>query len=89
MEDVMENKELVKQMVKLHKTSFDNSFNMLATLQEQMEKMMDSLVLQAPWLPEDGKKVIGNLVETYKKGREDFKKLVDDGYKKVEDYLAK
>jgi hypothetical protein len=85
----MENKELVKQMVELHKTSFDNSFNMLITLQEQMEKMMNSFVDQAPWLPEDGKKAIGNLVDTYKKGREDFKKIVDDGYKKVEEFLAK
>jgi len=38
----MENKELVKQMVELHKTSFDNSFNMLVTLQDQMEKMVNS-----------------------------------------------
>jgi hypothetical protein len=88
-EEVMENKELVKQMVELHKTSFDNSFNMLVTLQEQMEKMMSSFVDQAPWLPAEGKKAITNLVNTYKKGREDFKKLVDDGYKKVDDFLAK
>ncbi|HVN72402.1 MAG TPA: hypothetical protein VMU10_10320 [Desulfomonilia bacterium] len=85
----MENKELVKQMVELHKTSFDNSFNMLITLQDQMEKMMNAFVDQAPWLPAEGKKTFVNLVSTYKKGREDFKKLVDDGYKKVEETLAK
>ncbi len=85
----MENKELVKQMVELQKTSFDNSFNMLVTIQDQMEKMVNSLVDQAPWLPGDGKKAFANLVGTYKKGREDFKKLVDDGYKKVEEYIAK
>jgi hypothetical protein len=50
---------------------------------------MNSFVDQAPWLPEEGKKVITNLAGTYKKGREDFRKLVNDGYKKVEDYLAK
>ena len=50
-EVTMENKELVKQMVELHKTSFDNSFNMLVTLQDQMEKMVNSFVDQAPWLP--------------------------------------
>ena len=85
----MENKEIVKQMVELHKTSFDNSFNMLITLQDQMEKMMNAFVDQAPWLPAEGKKTFVNLVSTYKKGREDFKKLVDDGYKKVEETLAK
>jgi hypothetical protein len=85
----MENKELVKQMVALHKTSFENSFKMLATLQEQMEKVLSSFVDQTPGLPEEGKKAIANLVGTYKKGREDFKKLVDDGYKKVDDFLGK
>ncbi|HPI92660.1 MAG TPA: hypothetical protein PLT09_12950 [Deltaproteobacteria bacterium] len=85
----MENKEIVKQMVDLHKTSFDNSFNMLVSLQDQMEKMVNTFVDQAPWLPAEGKKAIGNLVSTYKKGREDFRKLVDDGYRKVEDYIGK
>jgi len=85
----MDNKALVKQMVEMHKLSFDNGFTMLATLQEQMEKMVSSFVDQAPWLPEEGKKAIASLVGSYKKGREDFKKLVDDGYKKVEESLAK
>lgn len=52
----MENKELVKQMVALHKTSFDNSFNMLVNLQDQMEKMVNTFVDQASWLPADGKR---------------------------------
>jgi hypothetical protein len=83
----MENKELLKQMVDLQKTSFDNGFNMLVSLQDQMEKMVNTFVDQAPWLPAEGKKAFTNLVTTVKKGREDLKKLVDDGYKKVEDYI--
>jgi len=85
----MEKKELVKQMVALHKTSFDNSFNMLVNLQDQMEKMVNTFVDQASWLPADGKKAFSSLITTYKKGREDLKKLVDDGYRKVEDYIEK
>lgn len=85
----MENKALMKQMVDLHKTSFDNSFNMLVNLQDQMEKMMNTFVEQAPWLPAEGKKAIGTLITTCRKGRDDFKKLVDDGYRKVEDYIGK
>lgn len=83
----MENTELLKQMVDLHKTSFDNSFNMLVNLQDQMEKMVNTFVDQAAWLPAEGKKAIGNLVATYRKGRDDFKKLVDDGYRKVEEII--
>jgi hypothetical protein len=85
----MENKDMIKQMVMLHKTTFDNSFNMLTNLQDQMEKMVNNFADQAPWLPAEGKKAFANLVNTYKKGREDFKKLVDDGYKKVDEYIEK
>ncbi|HOS96509.1 MAG TPA: hypothetical protein PLR71_03320 [Deltaproteobacteria bacterium] len=85
----MENKELVKQMVNLQKTSFENGFNMLVSLQDQMEKMVNTFVDQAPWLPAEGKKALANLTATYKKGREDLKKLVDDGYRKVEEYIGK
>lgn len=85
----MENTELVKQMIDLHKTSFDSSFNMLVNLQDQMEKMVNTFVDQAAWLPGEGKKAIGNLVATYRKGRDDFKKLVDDGYRKVEEIITK
>ena len=85
----MENKELIKQMVDLHKTSFNTSFNMLINLQDQMEKMVNTFVDQAPWLPAEGKKAFATLISNYKKGREDFKKLVDDGYKKVEEYISK
>lgn len=85
----MENKELVKQMVSLQKTSFDNGFNMLVALQDQMEKMVNTFVDQSPWLPTEGRKAFANLITTYRKGREDLKKLVDDGYKKVEDYIGK
>ena len=32
-------KQLLKQMVDFNKTAFENSFNAMVTLQEQMEKM--------------------------------------------------
>ncbi len=80
--------ELAKQMIEFNKTTFDNSFSMMVMLQEQMEKTVSSFVEQAAWLPEDGRKVLGDWVSTYKKGREDFKKLVDESYKKVDAYFA-
>jgi hypothetical protein len=83
----MENKELMKQMVGLYKTSFDNSFNMLAAFQDQMEKMVHAFNGQAPWLPAESKEALNTLIGSYKTGREDFKKLVDEAYEKVEQYV--
>lgn len=80
--------ELAKQMIDFNKATFDNSFSMMVMLQEQMEKTVNTFAQQATWLPDEGRKVLGEWVSTYKKGREDFKKLVDESYKKVDSYFA-
>jgi len=43
---------------------------------------------QATWLPEQGKKALDEWVQTFKKGREEFKKAVDESFKKVEDFFT-
>ena len=85
----MNEKVLVKQMIDLHKTSFDNGFAMLFVIQDQMEKMVGSLIDHAGWLPEEGKKVLDTLLTNCRKGREDFKNLVDDGYMKAHEFFEK
>jgi len=85
----MENKQILKQMVNFNKTIFDNAFNAMQTAQNQGEKMLTSLLDQAAWLPEDGKKTVTDWVKSYQKGCENFKSTVDEQYKKVEDFLEK
>jgi hypothetical protein len=51
---------------------------------EQNEKMANSLLDQATWMPEEGKKALTEWMKSYKKGCEDFKKIVDQNYKNVE-----
>ena len=84
----MEQKEVLKQMIAFNKTAFDNSFNAMVMVQEQTETMVNTFLVQSTWLPDEGKKAIGEWVKAYKKGREDFKKLVDQSYKRVEDFFA-
>ena len=79
---------IFKQMITFNKTAFDNSFNALVTLQEQTEKMVNAFLDQATWLPEEGKKVTLDWIKAYKKGCEDFKKVVDENFKRVEDFMA-
>ncbi len=85
----MDPKQMTKQMIDFNKTAFDNTFNAMMVLQDQTEKMVSMYMEQAPWFPEEGKKLINEWVRAYKKGREDFKGIVDANYKKVEDYFAK
>jgi uncharacterized protein YggL (DUF469 family) len=83
----MDQKHLFKQIIDFQKTSFDNSFHALATLQEQGEAMITASLKQAGWLPEEGKKAVMEWLEAYKKARTEFKNTVDGNYKKVEKFF--
>ena len=84
----MEPNLLLKQMLEFNKTAFDNSFTAMLTIQEQNAKMVDTFVEQATWMPEEGKKLIRDWVNAYKKGCQDFKKTADENYKKVDEFFA-
>ena len=84
----MDQKAVMKQMIDFNKTTFDNTFNAMVTLQDQTEKMFSTSLEQATWLPEEGKKVINDWIKAYKRGCEDFKKLVDENFAKVEEYFT-
>lgn len=84
----MEQKKLFKQMIDFQKATFDNSFNAMSTLQEQGEKMVDTFLEQAAWLPKEGKKAISDWINAYKEGRTKFKETVEDNFKKVEEYFS-
>ena len=85
----MDQKQLFKQMFDFNKATFDNTFNAMVMLQEQTERMTSTMLDQATWLPEEGRKAVTDWVDAYKKGRENFKKMIDDSFKKVEEYFNK
>ena len=85
----MEPLQIAKQLIEFNKSSFDNTFTAMMLLQEQTEKMVNSFLSQANWLPEEARKVLDEWLASYKKGRDDFKKTVDESFQKVEEYFAK
>jgi polyhydroxyalkanoate synthesis regulator phasin len=87
-EIIMDPKQIAKQMVDFNKTAFDNSFNAMAIVQDQAEKMFNSMMEQTAFFPEEGKKLINDWIKTCKKGREEFKETADENFKKVEIYFA-
>jgi hypothetical protein len=84
----MDTGKMAKQMLDFHKATFDNTFNAMVMLQDQTEKMVNAFLDQATWLPEEGKRVIDEWLSAYKKGREDFRSMVDENFKKVDDFFA-
>lgn len=84
----MEQNQIIKQMVAFNQATFNNSFNALVLLQDQFERVAQTAIDQADWLPAEGQKAIDSWVEAYKTGRDNYKKYMDDSYQKVEQYLA-
>lgn len=84
----MEQTQVFKQMLDLNKMVFDNAYNSMVMFQDQLENMAGAALVKAPWIPEDGRKVMGEWMRNYKRVREDYKKIVDDGYQRMESFLT-
>ena len=85
----MDPKDVLKGMIQFQKTTHDHIFNTMVGVQDQAEKMVTGAMDKAPWLPEEGKKVIQDWISAYKNGRETFKSKVDEHFDKVVGYLDK
>ncbi|MBC2709734.1 MAG: hypothetical protein HGJ94_01575 [Desulfosarcina sp.] len=83
----MDQKQVLKQMIDFNKAAYNNTFNAFVMLQDQAESLSNTLLTQATWLPQEGKKAIEELVKNCKTGRETFKKSVDESFKKVEEFF--
>ena len=85
---MIDQKQLLKQMIDFNRAAFDNTFNAMSMLQDQSERVARTLLEQASWLPEEGRKAIDEWAASFKKGRDQFKQAVDESYAKVEDFFA-
>ena len=83
----METEKFAKQMVDFQKATFDNTFTAVTMLQDQAERMVNTMIEQATWLPEESRRAIDEMVGTYKKGRADFKGVIDGNFVKLADLL--
>lgn len=83
----MDPKQIAKQMIVFNKTAFDNNFHAMQALHEQTERLVNKFWEKSPLFPEEGKKAISEWMKAYKKGSDDFKNVVDENFKKVEDFF--
>jgi hypothetical protein len=79
----MVNRKLVKQLIDFHKKSFENCFSVMVTLQLQAENIFN-FFHYLPIISEEGKKLIRQHTDDYKKWIDDLKKAMDEGYAKIE-----
>ncbi len=77
--------EMMKQMIEFNKTAFDNTFRAMSLVQDQTEEMLLSYMEKATWLPAEGKKALKDWLDNCKKVRDEYKKIVDEGFKRMEE----
>ena len=74
--------------IELSEEAIENSYNIIAMLQDQGEEITNTFMEQASWVPQEGRQAFMEWSRMYKKGRADFKRAVNDGYKKVEGFFT-
>lgn len=83
----MEQINLLKQMIHSNKTIFDNTISGLEMVREQNEKMINAFLEHAPGIPMEGRNAIDEFLKACRNGSDDFKKMVDEAYGKVERFM--
>ncbi len=83
----MDQKQLLKQMIEFNQAAFNNTFNAMVMLQEQFERVANTVLEQATWLPAEGRNAIENWVQSYKTGRDNYKQYMEESYQQVEKFF--
>ena len=81
----MKNRDIMKQMVEFHKQSLENCFSMMVMLQLQAENIFN-FFHYLPLTNEESKKLMEQRTDAYKKWIDDLKKILDDGYARLEQF---
>jgi hypothetical protein len=76
-------KKVSEDVVKLAKFSFDTAYNNMVKIQDLQEKILKETISVTKEIQTDATKVMDKFIDDAKKGREDFKKVVEDGFSKV------
>ncbi|MCW7755196.1 hypothetical protein OOT00_14505 [Desulfobotulus sp. H1] len=84
----LEPAKFAQQILDFQKTAFDNTFNAMLMVQGQTEKMTETFLTKNNMIPEEGQKMIHEWTMAFKKGQEDFKKTMDENFKKFESFVS-
>lgn len=77
----------VDELVGFMQSSFETTMSTLGTLQDQGEKILNTLLDQGVVAQQEGRKVLNEWISMAKKGREDYKKLMTENMSKVNDFF--
>lgn len=74
-------------VLKLMKSSFDTAFSNTEKIQDLNQKMLKDMMELGEEIQADTMKIADTLIENAKKGRDQYKKVIETGFKKVEEMI--
>lgn len=83
----MENTELIKKALEYNKTTFENVFKTITTVQEESHKTVGEALEKATLIPEEGKAAVQQWLAASKEAGEKFRETVLKGHESIEKYL--
>jgi polyhydroxyalkanoate synthesis regulator phasin len=84
----MDQKTVQKMVVEGMRSGMLMSFDTMNSVQEQMEKMWKTLLDQSGELQKEGERVMSEWLENMRKGREEYRRNLEEGLRKMEELLG-
>ena len=79
---------IATEMINFYKTATLNACNSMALLQEQAEKIYATMVEQSLNGQKEGTKLWQQWLENNKKTREEFNKMMGEGFDRAQEFFA-
>jgi polyhydroxyalkanoate synthesis regulator phasin len=84
----MDQKTVQKMVVEGMRSGMLMSFDTMNSVQEQMEKIWKTLLDQSGELQKEGESVMSEWLENMRKGREEYRRNLEEGLRKMEELLG-
>lgn len=84
----MDQKAMQKMALEGMRTGMRMTFDTMSSIQEQMEKMWKTFLEQSGDVQKEGEKTLADWLENMRKGREEFRRNLEEGLRKMEDILG-
>ncbi len=84
----MEPTAFVKQIIDFQKMTMGNALDTLFMVQDQTERMTGAIIEKSMEIPEEGQKMIPEWSKAFKKGRQEYRKAIDDSLDLMGSYFS-
>lgn len=81
--------KLALAVVEFQKSAFDNALKVLGQVQDQSTKAVSGMLVEADWLPREGKQVVREWSRVLHDGRKEFEQTVDKSFDLVTHFLER